>query len=57
MDTNKVSKLFSYINIGTNMEKKVSDYFNFGNLQLRKWQTIEAIGNSLLDVLRWESPQ
>ena len=36
--------------------EKVSDYLDLGNLQLRKWQTIETIGDSLLDVFTWESP-
>ena len=39
------------------MEKKVSDCLDFGNLHLRKWQTIETIGDSHLDALMWESPQ
>ena len=42
---------------GTNMEKIVSNYLDLGNLQLRKWQTIEITGDLHLDALRWELPQ
>ena len=39
------------------MEKKVLDYLGNGELQLRKWQTIEIIGGSRSSASRQVSPQ